>query len=149
MDTFFIFVLLFFIAPVIFKAIKKSNSGAGSNGPWNSPEFQDLKQTLQEMSGTKTSRSASGSSADEQARRKAEYKARQRRIKVAAARQAKRLKAHEASHGDTVEKRDIHDKNRNRRADWGVRAGPGVLNTKTFITALVMGLVLAYLMAQS
>ena len=162
MEPFIIFVLVFFVAPAVMKAIKKSNTsakprpslsaakpGTGSNLPWNNPEFRDLKATLQAMSSPKMSSSSSRSNANQQAQRKIDYESRQRRSKINAEKRSKRLKAHDAAHGDTVESRDINDRNKNRHANWGERVGPGILNSKTLITAIVMGFVLAFLLAQS
>lgn len=70
-------------------------------------------------------------------------------MKRHAAKRARRLKAHDASNEIVIEVKDRHDNNRHRRADWGQRAGPGILNSQTFLIALVTGLIAIYLLGQT
>ena len=44
--------------------------------------------------------------------------------------------------------RDPNDKNRNRRADWGSRAGPGILSLKNTVILIVAGLIFLWMISQ-
>jgi len=102
------------------------------------------------MSGSRSNPSSesSRSNAAAKAQRTRDYKARQLKSKANAAKKAIRLKAHDDSHGDTVEGRDISDQNKSRNANWGERAGPGILNTKTVVIAIAMSLIVGYVMVR-
>ncbi len=46
-------------------------------------------------------------------------------------------------------RKDPADKNRNRTADWGSRAGPGLLNSKTVLILLAVLIIGIYLSSQT
>lgn len=158
MDFIFIIFALVIFGPKILKAISaasKANTNKTSpfrppaNSP-SSPANSPWKNVASRAQGPTARGRARLEALERQSRRQellkqnqqpqVDYEARRNRARKAHQHKQRSRKAQTIS-----EVRDASDNNRRRRADWGARAGPGILNAKTFLSAVVLGVLALYI----
>lgn len=150
------FIFLIFLAVFILPALKKAAKTKTSNKSvkWGEPEARQSYQ------GYDDDDDADDSPWGTQTQLNKNLGDIHARIKTISVNQAKQYAAHKAGQrlpaeehyhdpitpdppaGDT---KDADDKNRQRRSDWGQRAGPGLLSTQNILILLLIGFVLTIL----